>query len=85
MRPLSKRHHRRASQGEARPCEGRRQVNAPAAGGDIGAHEIVAGVPDGAAQQSVRTFGPDTAALDALAHCFGARGIQTGALASTGV
>src|SRR5262245_62149147 len=67
MRQWSKRHRARSSQGAIRAFDGMRNVNAYAAGGDIGAHEIMAGVPDGDDQQSVRAFGTDTAALDALA------------------
>jgi hypothetical protein len=44
-----------------------RQVTPHAAGVDIGAHEIVACVPDGDDQQIVRAFGTDTVDLDALA------------------
>jgi transposase len=62
-----------------------RQVNVHAAGVDIGAHEIVAYVPDGEAQQIVRTFGTYTADLHTLAAWLVARGIQTVAMASTGV
>ena len=70
MSTLRKRHRRRLSQGEARPCDGMRQINAHAAGVDIGAHEIMARVPDGADQQLVRAFGPYTAELDAVADWF---------------
>jgi hypothetical protein len=45
----------------------------------------MAWVPDGAAQQLGRAFGTDTAALDAVADWFLDRGIQTVAMASTGV
>ena len=65
MSKLSKRNHRRSSHGEARPFEGMRQVNPHAAGVDMGAHEIMACVPDGDAQQIVRAFGTSTADLDA--------------------
>jgi hypothetical protein len=44
LRILSQRHRGRSSQGEARPFEGMRQVKPYAAGGDSGAHEIMAGV-----------------------------------------
>ena len=66
MSKLSKRNRTRSSQGEARPFEGMRQVNPHAAGVDIGAHEIMACVPDGDDHQIVRPFGTSTAALDAL-------------------
>jgi transposase len=57
----------------------------PAAGVAIGAPEMVACVPDGEAQQIVRPFGPDTAALQALADGCVDRGLETVAMASTGV
>ena len=85
MSKLSTRHRIRSSQGEVRPFEGMRQVNPHAAGVDIGAHEIVACVPDGDAQQIVRTFGTYTADLQALADWFVDRGIETVAMESTGV
>jgi hypothetical protein len=56
-----------------------------AAGVDIGAQEIVACVPDGEDQQIVRTFGTDTAALQTLADWCVDCGLQTVAMASTGV
>ncbi len=85
MSKLRKRNRARSSQGETRPFEGMRQVNPHAAGVDIGAHEIVACVPDGDDQQIVRTFGTDTVDLQTLADWFVDRGIQTVAMASTGV
>jgi transposase len=85
MSTLSTRHRARSSQGEARPFAGMRQVTPHAAGVDIGAHEIVACVPDGEAQQIVRTFGTYTADLQTLADWFVDRGIQTVAMESTGV
>ena len=85
MRTLSKRHRARSSQGETRPFEGMRTVNLHAAGVDIGAHEIMAGVPDGDDQQLGRAFGTDTAALEALADWCIDHSLQTVALASTGV
>jgi hypothetical protein len=60
MSKLSKRHRVRSSQGEMHPFEGRRTVNPHAAGVDIGAHEIMACVPDGDDQQLVRAFGTYT-------------------------
>ena len=56
-----------------------------AAGVDMGAHAIGAGVPDGEDQQSVRTFGTSTADLHLLADGLVDRGIPTVAMASTGV
>jgi transposase len=85
MRKRSKHHRTRSPQGEIRPFAGMRTVNPQAAGVDIGAHEIMACVPDGADQQIVRLFGTSTAALEALADWFIDRGIQTVAMASTGV
>jgi transposase len=60
-------------------------VNPSAAGVDIGAHEIMACVPDGPDQQLVRAFGTYTIDLDSLADWCIDRGIQTVAMASTGV
>jgi hypothetical protein len=57
MSQLSKRTRSRSSPGEARPFEGMRQVHRYAAGVDIGAHEIMACVPDGDDHQLVRAFG----------------------------
>ena len=85
MSKLSKRHRTRSAQGETRPFEGMRTVNPHAAGVDIGAHEIVACVPDGDDQQIVRTFGTYTADLQTLADWFVDRGIETVAMESTGV
>lgn len=62
-----------------------RQVTSNAAGVALGAPERVACVPDAAEQQSVRTFGTSTAALQTLADWFGDRGIETVAMASPGV
>ena len=70
MGKLSKRNRSRSSQGEAHPFEGMHQVNPHAAGVDIGAHEIMACVPDGDAQQLVRAFGTYTADVDAAAGWF---------------
>jgi hypothetical protein len=67
MSTLSKRHRRRSSQGEARPFDGMRKINAHAAGVDMGAHAIMACVPDGDDQQLVRAFGTYMADLDAVA------------------
>lgn len=85
MRTLSTRHRTRASQGEVRPFAGRRHVNPHAAGVDIGAHEMMACVPDGDDQHIVRVFGTYTVDLEALADWCIDRGIQTVAMASTGV
>ena len=51
MSTRSTRHRVRSSQGKARPCDGMRQLNVHATGVDIGAHEIMAGVPNGDEQQ----------------------------------
>jgi transposase len=85
MSKLSKHNRRRSSPGEARPFDGMSKITAHAAGVDIGAHEIMACVPDGDDQQLVRAFGTYTADLDALADWFVDRGIQTAAMESTGV
>jgi transposase len=61
------------------------KINACAAGVAIGAQAIMACVPDGDDQQIVRACGPDPAALDSLADWCIDRGIQTVAMASTGV
>jgi transposase len=62
-----------------------RHVNHHAAGVDSGAHEIMACVPDGDDQQLVRAFGTYPADLEALADWCVDHGIQTVAMASTGV
>ena len=85
MSRLSTRHRIRSAQGEARPFAGMRTVTPHAAGVDIGAHELVACVPDGEDQQIVRTCGTSTTDLHTLADGFVDRGIQTVAMASTGV
>ena len=85
MRKLSRRHRPRSSQGATRPFEGMRTVNPHAAGVDIGAQAIMACVPDGDDQQIVRACGTSTAALESLADWCIDRGIQTVAMASTGV
>jgi hypothetical protein len=85
MSTLSKRNRHRSSQGETRPFDGMSKSTAHAAGVDIGAHDIMACVPDGDDQQRVRAFGTSTADLDALADWFVDRGIQTAAMESTGV
>jgi transposase len=85
MRTLRKRHRRRSSPGEARPFDGMRTINAHAAGVDIGAHAILACVPDGDDQQLVRAFGTSPAARESLADWFMDRGIATVAMKSTGV
>jgi hypothetical protein len=60
-------------------------VHPLAAGGDIGAHALRAGVPGGDAPQLVRALGTSTADLDALADGVIDRGSQPGALESPGV
>jgi hypothetical protein len=62
-----------------------RKVTPPAAGVDIGAHEIGACEPDGAEPPGVRTFGTYTADLQNLADWFVDRGIETVARESRGV
>jgi transposase len=62
-----------------------RQVNPHAAGVDIGAHAIVACVPDGHDRQIVPPLGTYTAALHALADWCIDRSIETVAMASPGV
>jgi len=62
-----------------------RTVNPHAAGVDIGAHAIMACVPNGDDQQLVRAFGTYTVDLASLVDWFIDRGIQTVAMASTGV
>ena len=85
MSTLSKRNRTRASQGAIRPCEGMRHVNPHAAGVDIGAHAMMACVPDGDDHHMVRVFGTYTVDLEALADWCIDRGIQTVAMESTGV
>jgi hypothetical protein len=62
-----------------------RKLPSQAAGVDMGVHAIVACVPDGDDQQIVRTFGTYPADLQTLADWLVDRGIQTVAMASTGV
>jgi hypothetical protein len=76
MSKLSKRNRTRSSNGELRPFEGMSKVNLSTAGVDIGAHEIMACIPDGANHQIVHAFGTHTADLDALADWFLDHGIQ---------
>jgi transposase len=85
MRQLSQRHRARSAQGDARPFAGMRPVTPHAAGVARGAHAIVACVPDGEDPQIVRTCGPSTAARQMRADGCVARGLQTVAMASTGV
>jgi Transposase IS116/IS110/IS902 family len=56
MSKLSTRNRTRSSHGELRPFEGMSKGNLSAAGVDIGAHEIMACVPDGDDHQIVRAF-----------------------------
>jgi hypothetical protein len=84
MSKLSTRPRARSSPGEARPCAGVRKGSLHAAGVAIGAHELVACVPDGEDQQLVRTFGPYTTDLQTLADWCVDRGSETIARASTG-
>ena len=61
MSTRSTRHRACSSQGEIRSFEGMSKINTATAGVDIGAHEIMACVPDGDDQQLVRAFGTYTA------------------------
>lgn len=61
------------------------QINADAAGLDIGASEIYAAVPAERAEQAVRSFGTFTPDLQALAAWLSTCGIKTVAMESTGV
>ena len=85
MSKRSRRPRPRSPQGDVRPCAGRRTITAQAAGVDLGAHAIVACVPDGEDQQRVRPCGTYTADRQTLADWFVDRGMQTVAMASTGV
>jgi len=85
MSKLSTRNRAQSSTGEARPFEGMHKVNPHAAGVDIGAHEIMACIPEGENQQLVRAFGTYTADLQTLADWFIDHGIETVAMESTGV
>jgi transposase len=85
MSKLSRRHRVQASHGEARPFAGMRKITSQAAGVDIGAHEIVACVPDGEDQQIVRPVGTYTADRQTLADWLVDHGMQTVAMESTGV
>jgi len=76
---------------EARPFAGMRQVNANAAGVDIGAHEIMVCVPCGqdmsgeGGQQLVRAFGNYTVDLQAIGQWLKEHQVATVAMESTGV
>jgi len=85
MSKRSRRHRPQASQGAARPCAGMRTITAQAAGVELGAHELVAWVPDAEDQQSVRPLGPYPAALPTLADWLVDCGMPTGAMAAPGV
>lgn len=76
---------KRKSTIDAKPVDPLAQVNANAAGLDIGAEEIYACVPADRDEQSVRVFGTFTAHLYALADWLLACGIETVAMESTGV
>jgi hypothetical protein len=84
MSQRSTRQRARSSPGAPRPFEGLHKVPPHAAGGDIGAHERMAWVPNGDEQQWGRAVGTDTAALDAWAAWCSDRGLQTGAMEATG-
>ena len=85
MSKLSPRNRARSAQGDIRSFDGMSTIHPSAAGVDIGAQEIMACVPDSHDQQLGRAFGTSTADLDALADWFLERGMQTVAMASTGV
>lgn len=70
---------------EARPFAGMSQVNANAAGVDIGAHEIMVCVGGKDGNQIVRAFGSYTVDLQAIGKWLQAHEIQTVAMESTGV
>jgi len=76
---------KRKSTVDAKPVDPLAQVNANAAGLDIGAEEIYACVPADRDAQSVRVFGTFTADLYALADWLLACGMKTVAMESTGV
>jgi hypothetical protein len=85
MSTLSRRPRVRSSHGAVRPFAGMHTVNPHAAGVDMGAHESMACVPNGDAQQRGRAFGTSTAELAARADGFSDRDIQTAAMESTGL
>jgi len=70
---------------EARPFAGMSQVQANAAGVDIGAHEIMVCVPRAENTQVVRAFGNYTVDLQAIGTWLQEQGIETIAMESTGV
>jgi len=70
---------------EARPFAGMRQMDAHAAGVDIGAHEIMVCVDRGDGTQIVRSFGSYTIDLQAIGKWLGEQGTTTVAMESTGV
>ena len=85
MSKLRKRPRVRSPQGALPPFEGMRTGNPHAAGVDMGAHEIMACVPDGDDRQLGRAFGTYPADREALADWLIDRGIQTVAMESPGV
>jgi transposase len=70
---------------EAHPFRSLSQVNAHAAGIDIGAEEIVVCVPGPQNTQLVKTFGNYTADLQAIGRWMQEHGVETVAMESTGV
>lgn len=70
---------------EARPFAGMSQVNANAAGVDIGAHEIMVCVSGAEGNQKVRAFGSYTVDLQAIGKWLKEHGAVTVAMESTGV
>ncbi len=75
MSKLRKRHHQ--SVAESRPFEGLSRIHRHAAGVDIGAHEIMVGVPGPDDTQLVRAFGTYTIDLYALAEWLSEHHIET--------
>lgn len=70
---------------EARPFAGMSQVNAHAAGVDIGAHEIMVCVDGGDMTQIVRSFGNYTIDLQAIGKWLKENKVEGVAMESTGV
>jgi len=77
---MSKKSKRTPGLETAHPFAGLRPINPHAAGGDIGATEIVACVPGDATPQLVRAFGTYTVDLQALCQWFRTQGITTVAM-----
>jgi len=82
---MSKLSQPNTSLSEARLFAAISRVNPHAAGVDIGAHEIMVCVPGDESTQLVRSFGNDTADLQAIAAWLKEHPIETVAMESTGV